>query len=68
MLAACRKPADLAEMARLGFEPVELDLDCPQSVARAAEQVLVLTDNRPVFLACSIMPVLVCLAAGHRQP
>ena len=46
VLAACRKPADLAEMARLGFEPVELDLDCPQSVARAAEQVLALTDNR----------------------
>lgn len=46
VLAACRKPTDLAEMARLGFEPVELDLDCPQSVARAAVQVLALTDNR----------------------
>ncbi|OBU10159.1 SDR family oxidoreductase [Morganella psychrotolerans] len=46
ILAACRKPADLAEMTRLGFEPVELDLDSPESVARAAQTVLTLTNNR----------------------
>lgn len=46
VLAACRKAEDVARMDTLGFTGIELDLDCPQSVARAAERVIALTNNR----------------------
>ncbi|PHM27855.1 SDR family oxidoreductase [Xenorhabdus budapestensis] len=46
VLAACRKSADLAHMRELGLEPIELDLDDKESVKRAAEQVIELTNGR----------------------
>ncbi|WP_340608023.1 SDR family oxidoreductase [Xenorhabdus bharatensis] len=46
VLAACRKPADLAHMRELGLEPIELDLDDQESVQKAAEQVIELTSGR----------------------
>ncbi|PHM36862.1 SDR family oxidoreductase [Xenorhabdus innexi] len=46
VLAACRKPADLAHMRELGLEPIELDLDDRESVKKAAEQVIELTNGR----------------------
>ncbi len=42
ILAACRKPDDVARMNTLGFTGIELDLDSPQSV----EEVIRLTNNR----------------------
>ncbi|AMO50193.1 hypothetical protein GA0061071_103125 [Kosakonia oryzendophytica] len=46
VLAACRKPDDVARMDREGFTGVLLDLDDPQSVDRAADEVIALTENR----------------------
>ncbi|MEQ1962007.1 SDR family oxidoreductase [Xenorhabdus khoisanae] len=46
VLAACRKPDDLAHMRELGFEPIELDLDDKESVERAAKTVIELTNGR----------------------
>ncbi|PHM47758.1 SDR family oxidoreductase [Xenorhabdus miraniensis] len=46
VLAACRKPDDLAHMRELGFEPIELDLDDKESVDRAAKTVIELTNGR----------------------
>ncbi|MBD2813558.1 SDR family oxidoreductase [Xenorhabdus sp. Flor] len=46
VLAACRKSADLAHMRELGLEPIELDLDDKESVKRAAEHVIELTNGR----------------------
>ncbi|MBD2784732.1 SDR family oxidoreductase [Xenorhabdus sp. DI] len=46
VLAACRKPADLAHMRELGFEPIELDLDDKSSVEHAARKVIELTHGR----------------------
>ncbi|OTA18432.1 putative short-chain type dehydrogenase/reductase [Xenorhabdus vietnamensis] len=46
VFAACRKPADLAHMRELGFEPIELDLDNKESVERAAKTVIELTNGR----------------------
>ena len=46
VLAACRKPDDVERMNGLGFTGVLLDLDSPESVERAADEVLALTDNR----------------------
>ncbi|MDC9594616.1 SDR family oxidoreductase [Xenorhabdus sp. IM139775] len=46
VLAACRKPADLAHMRELGFEPIELDLDDKASVEHAAKRVIELTHGR----------------------
>ena len=46
ILAACRKPEDVARMAEHGFTGVLLDLDSPQSVDRAADEILALTDGR----------------------
>ena len=46
VLAACRKPDDVERMNGLGFTGVLLDLDSPESVERAADEVLTLTDNR----------------------
>ncbi|WP_340617025.1 SDR family oxidoreductase [Xenorhabdus entomophaga] len=46
VLAACRKPDDLAHMCELGFEPIELDLDDKESVERAAKTVIELTSGR----------------------
>lgn len=45
VLAACRKPDDVARMQRQGFSGILLDLDDADSVSRAAEQVIALTDN-----------------------
>ncbi|WFQ79741.1 SDR family oxidoreductase [Xenorhabdus sp. SF857] len=46
VLAACRKPSDLAHMRELGFEPIELDLDDKESVECAARKVIELTNGR----------------------
>ena len=46
VLAACRKAEDVARMQELGLTGILLDLDDPQSVERAAAEVLALTDNR----------------------
>lgn len=46
ILAACRKPEDVARMAEHGFTGVQLDLDSPESVDRAADEILSLTDGR----------------------
>ena len=46
VLAACRKAEDVARMHELGLSGVLLDLDDPQSVERAAAEVIALTDNR----------------------
>ncbi|EOV8962191.1 SDR family oxidoreductase [Cronobacter turicensis] len=46
ILAACRKPEDVARMNTLGFTGIELDLDSPQSVKAAAQEVIRLTNNR----------------------
>lgn len=45
VLAACRKPDDVARMQRQGFSGILLDLDDADSVSRAAEQVIALTEN-----------------------
>lgn len=45
VLAACRKPEDVARMNQLGFTGIELDLDDAHSVERAAAQVTELTGN-----------------------
>ncbi|MBF3299584.1 SDR family NAD(P)-dependent oxidoreductase, partial [Leptospira borgpetersenii serovar Ballum] len=46
ILSACRKPDDVARMTTLGFIGIELDLDSPQSVEAAAQEVIRLTNNR----------------------
>lgn len=46
ILAACRKPEDVARMNTLGFTGIELDLDSPRSVEAAAQEVIRLTNNR----------------------
>jgi len=46
IFAACRKPQDVARMKELGFTGIELDLNDRDNVARAAEQILELSDNR----------------------
>ncbi|MBX4133266.1 SDR family oxidoreductase [Frischella sp. Ac48] len=45
VITSCRKPHDVERLVALGFESVLLDLDDPQSVTQAAQQVLALTDN-----------------------
>lgn len=45
VLAACRKPDDVARMQHQGFSGILLDLDDAESVSRAAEQVIALTKN-----------------------
>lgn len=46
ILAVCRKPEDVQRMDELGFTGVEMDLNSSESVIRAAEQILALSDNR----------------------
>jgi NAD(P)-dependent dehydrogenase (short-subunit alcohol dehydrogenase family) len=46
VLAACRKPDDVERMNGMGFTGVLLDLDSPESVERAADEVIALTNNR----------------------
>lgn len=46
VLAACRRAEDVERMNTLGFEGIALDLDDPDSVDAAAEQVIALTNNR----------------------
>lgn len=46
ILAACRKPDDVARMGEHGFTGVLLDLDSPESVEAAAAEVIRLTNNR----------------------
>lgn len=45
VLAACRNPADVARMSGMGLTGIQLDLDDPASVDRAADEVIALTDN-----------------------
>ncbi|WP_440863442.1 SDR family oxidoreductase [Symbiopectobacterium purcellii] len=46
VLAACRRAEDVQRMNTLGLEGIALDLDDPDSVDAAAEQVIALTGNR----------------------
>ena len=46
VLAACRKSDDVARMNQAGFTGILLDLDVPESVERAADEVIALTENR----------------------
>ncbi|MGP3590141.1 SDR family oxidoreductase [Vagococcus sp. WN89Y] len=46
VLAACRKPDDVARMEQEGFNGILLDLDDPASVDSAADEVIALTGNR----------------------
>ena len=46
ILAACRKPDDVSRMNAMGFTGILLDLDSPESVERAADEVIARTDNR----------------------
>lgn len=46
VLAACRKPEDVSRMAGMGLTGILLDVDSPQSVDRAAQEVIELTQNR----------------------
>lgn len=46
VLAACRRTEDVQRMNTLGLEGIALDLDDPDSVDAAAEQVIALTGNR----------------------
>ncbi len=46
VLAACRKPDDVARMESEGFTGILLDLDDAQSVTRAAAEIIALTNNR----------------------
>ena len=46
VLATARKPDDLARLAALGVEPLELELADPASVAACADRTLSLTDGR----------------------
>ncbi|MCS2171808.1 SDR family oxidoreductase [Scandinavium sp. TWS1a] len=46
VLAACRKPEDVARMSDQGLTGIILDLDSPDSVDRAADEILTLTENR----------------------
>lgn len=46
ILAGCRKPDDVARMNSMGFTGVLIDLDSPESVDRAADDVIALSDNR----------------------
>ncbi len=45
VLAGCRKPDDVERMNSMGFTGVLIDLDSPESVDRAADEVIALTDN-----------------------
>lgn len=45
ILAGCRKPDDVARMNSMGFTGVLIDLDSPESVDRAADEVIALTDK-----------------------
>lgn len=46
VLAACRKPDDVKRMDGMGLTGILLDLDSPESVDNAADQVIALTNNR----------------------
>ncbi|RLM27829.1 oxidoreductase [Brenneria alni] len=46
VLAACRRPDDVARMATLGLEGIALNLDDADCVERAAAEVIELTGNR----------------------
>lgn len=46
VIATCRKTEDVARMNTLGFIGLQLDLDDPASVDRAADDVIALTENR----------------------
>lgn len=46
IFAACRKSQDVERMNQLGFTGIELDLNDSHSVARAAAQILELSNNR----------------------
>lgn len=46
ILAACRKPEDVERMNKLDFTGMQLDLDDPESIKRAAAEVIEITGNR----------------------
>ncbi len=46
VIAACRKQEDVAQMSALGFTGLMLDLDYAESIDRAADEILALTDHR----------------------
>ncbi len=45
VLAGCRKADDVERMNSMGFTGVLIDLDSPECVDRAADEVIALTDN-----------------------
>ncbi len=45
VLAGCRIPYDVERLNNMGFTGVMIDLDSPESVDRAADVVIALTDN-----------------------
>ncbi|HEX7045669.1 MAG TPA: SDR family NAD(P)-dependent oxidoreductase [Burkholderiales bacterium] len=59
VFAGARKPADVAALARDGFESVTLDLDSSESIAAAVDHVLARTGNRLYALVNN---------AGYSQP
>ncbi|POP46844.1 oxidoreductase [Superficieibacter electus] len=46
VFAACRKADDVARMNSLGLTGISLDLDKPESVDRAADEIIALSENR----------------------
>lgn len=46
ILAACRKPDDVSRMNGMGFTGILLDLDSPESVDHAADEIIARTGNR----------------------
>ncbi|MFO6485183.1 SDR family NAD(P)-dependent oxidoreductase [Escherichia coli] len=60
VLAGCRKPDDVERMNNMGFTGVLIDLDSPESVDRAADEVIALTDN--CLYGSLTMPDLACMA------
>ncbi|MDR0807001.1 MAG: SDR family oxidoreductase [Enterobacteriaceae bacterium] len=46
VIAACRKPDDIAMLQQKGFEVVQLDLDDSASIRQAAAQVLAMTNGK----------------------
>ncbi|MGU0043698.1 SDR family NAD(P)-dependent oxidoreductase [Escherichia coli] len=66
VLAGCRKPDDVERMNNMGFTGVLIDLDSPESVDRAADEVIALTDN--CLYGFLTMPDSACMAPFHHQP
>jgi len=58
VFATARKPADVEALATQGLESLPLDLDRPQSIREALEQVLERSDGRPSMPCSTMAPVV----------